>query len=51
MAVQIAGHYLKWAIETGDNGGREMHSLTVKQTLEHLEALLQEQTVGAQLRA
>ncbi len=43
MAVQIAGHYLKWAIETGENGGREMYSLTVEETLEHLDALLEEQ--------
>ncbi len=47
MAVQIAGHYLKWAIETGENGGREMHTLTVAQTLEHLEALLEEERAAA----
>ena len=29
MAVQIAGHYLKWAIESGEDSGREMYSLTV----------------------
>ena len=30
MAVQIAGHYLKWAIESGEDSGREMYSLTVR---------------------
>lgn len=42
MAVQIAGHYLKQAIETGENGGREMHSLSVAETLEHLDELMEE---------
>jgi len=31
LAVEIAGHYLKWAIE--------MYTLTVAETLEHLEAV------------
>ena len=43
MAVQIAGHYLKWAIETGENGGREMHTLTVADVLKHLDELLKEE--------
>ncbi len=43
MAVQIAGHYLKWAIETGEHDGREMHTLTVPETLEHLDALVEEE--------
>jgi hypothetical protein len=42
LAVQIAGHYLKTAIEGGDNGGREMHTLTVEETLQHLDAVLAE---------
>ncbi len=42
LAVQIAGHYLKWAIESGEDGGREMHSLTVEQTLDHLHVVLSE---------
>lgn len=42
MAVQIAGHYLKWAIESGEDSGREMYSLTVQETLDHLNALLEE---------
>src|ERR1035438_2862996 len=33
MAVQIAGHYLKWAIESGEDNGREVCSLTVQEIL------------------
>jgi hypothetical protein len=36
LAVEIAGHYLKTAIETGE-GGREMYTLTVDETLKHLD--------------
>ena len=48
MAVQIAGHYLKWAIESGEDNGREMCTLTVKETLDHLQAVKDEahQLVG-----
>lgn len=42
MAVQIAGHFLKTAIERGENGGREMYMLTTAETLQHLEAVLAE---------
>ena len=42
MAVQIAGHYLKWAIESGEDSGREMYTLTVRETLDHLNQLLEE---------
>ena len=42
MAVQIAGHYLKWAIESGEDSGREMYTLTVEETLDHLNQLMQE---------
>jgi hypothetical protein len=41
LAVEIAGHYLKRAIESGENGGREMYTLTVEETLEHLDAVRQ----------
>ena len=43
LAVQAAGHYLKWAIEAGENGGREMHALTVEEALRHVDAVLQEE--------
>ena len=42
MAVQIAGHYLKWAIESGEDNGREVCSLTVQETLGHLQAIVDE---------
>ena len=42
LTIAIAGHYLKTALESGEGVGREMYSLTVPQTLEHLEALVQE---------
>jgi hypothetical protein len=37
LAIEIAGHYLKSALEAGEGLGREMYSLTVEQTLDHLE--------------
>jgi len=43
MAVETAGHYLKTAIEHGENGSREMHALTVEETLYHLGAVLEQQ--------
>ena len=42
MAVQTAGHFLKNAIERGENGGREMYTLTTAETLHHLQAVLAE---------
>lgn len=42
LAVEIAGHYLKTALESGEGLGREMYSLTVKETLQHLESLVAE---------
>ncbi len=42
MAVQIAGHYLKWAIESGEDSGREMYTLTIEETLDHLNQIMQE---------
>lgn len=38
LTVEIAGHYLKSALEAGEGLGREMYSLTVAETLDHLEA-------------
>ena len=46
LAIQIAGHYLKYLIESGSyEHGREMYTLTVEETLEHLNTVLRE--VGA----
>lgn len=42
LAVEAAGHYLKQAIEQGEDGGREMHSLTVNDTLRHVDAVVDE---------
>ena len=42
LAIAIAGHYLKTALEAGEGLGREMYSLTVPQTLQHLEAVANE---------
>ena len=42
LAIQIAGHYLKSAIESGYDNGREMYTLTVDEALEHLEAVMAE---------
>jgi hypothetical protein len=42
LAVEIAGHYLKTTLESGEGGGREMHTLTVAETLEHLDAVVRE---------
>jgi hypothetical protein len=50
MAVQIAGHYLKWAIESGEDSGREMYPLTVQETLDHLNAIIEENQVSAVAR-
>ncbi len=40
LAVEIAGHYLKSALEAGEGLGREMYSLTVEETLTHLESVV-----------
>jgi hypothetical protein len=39
LAIEIAGHFVKTALESGEGVDREMYSLTVEQTLEHLEAV------------
>jgi hypothetical protein len=41
LAVEIAGHYLKAALEAGEGLGRDMYSLTVQETLNHLEAVVE----------
>src|SRR5438552_8602746 len=39
LAVEVAGHYLNTALESGEGMGREMYSLTVAETLRHIEEL------------
>jgi hypothetical protein len=38
LAMEIAGHYLQSALAAGEGLGRDMYSLTVDETLAHLEA-------------
>jgi len=40
LAVEIAGHYLKAALQAGEGLGRDMYSLTVEETLAHLDAVV-----------
>ena len=47
LAVEIAGHYLKTALESGEAVGSEMHSLTVEQTLSHLDQAVAEMQAEA----
>jgi len=42
LAVEIAGHYLKSALAGGEGLGREMYSLTIEETLAHLDAAVAE---------
>ena len=42
LAVEAAGHYLKQAIEQGEDGSREMHTLTVAESLRHVDAVVDE---------
>lgn len=42
LAIEIAGHFLKTALESGEGVGREMYSLTVEQMLKHLDAVVNE---------
>jgi hypothetical protein len=45
LAVEIAGHYLKTALESGEGMGRDLYSLTVEETLNHLGAVAAEHEV------
>ena len=45
LAIEIAGHYLKTALESVEGLGREMYSLTVDETLQPLDTV-----VGARAR-
>ena len=47
LAVEIAGHYLKTALEAGEGVGREMYSLTVAETLAHLDDVVTEMQAAA----
>jgi hypothetical protein len=45
LAIEIAGHYIKWALESGEGMGREMFSLTVAETLGHLDGVVADSDV------
>jgi hypothetical protein len=47
LAIEMAGHFLKSALEAGEGVGREMYSLTVDETLQHLEAVVSHAGVPA----
>ena len=42
LAAQIAGLYLKRAIESGYDNGREMYTMSVDEVLEHADAVVRE---------
>jgi hypothetical protein len=42
LAAQIAGRFLKQAIESGYDNGREMYTMSVEEVLEQLGAVLHE---------
>jgi hypothetical protein len=42
LAAQIAGRYLKQAIESGYDNGREMYTMSIEEVLSHLDAVLHE---------
>ncbi len=41
LAVETAGHFLKSIIENGEESGKEMYALTVDETLQHVNAVLE----------
>lgn len=42
LAAQIAGRYLKAAIESGYDNGRDLYTMTVAEVLEHAEVIIRE---------
>src|ERR1039458_5589878 len=42
LAAQIAGRYLKQAIESGYDNGREMYTMTADEVLDHANAVVRE---------
>ena len=47
LAVEIAGHCLRSLLENGEESGRELYTLSVAETLQHLDAVLREAGVLA----
>jgi hypothetical protein len=46
ITVEMAGHYLRSILENGDESGRDLYTLTVAETLQHLDAVLKQQTLA-----
>src|SRR5437763_12723186 len=46
LAKEIAGHFIKTSLESGEGVGREMYSLTVEETLKHLQRVVAEATTA-----
>src|SRR6195952_4344344 len=42
LAAQAAGRYLKMAVESGYDNGREMYTMTTEEVLEHCHAVVKE---------
>jgi hypothetical protein len=42
LAAQIAGRYLKQAIESGYDNGREIYTMTIDEVLDHANAVVRE---------
>lgn len=42
LAAQLAGRYLKEAVTTGYDNGREMYTMSVEEVLAHAEAVMRE---------
>ena len=42
LAAQVAGRYLKQAVESGYDNGREMYTMSVEEVLDHLAVVLHE---------
>ena len=42
LAAQAAGRYLKFAIDSGYDNGRELYTMTVAEVLEHVDAVVRE---------
>jgi hypothetical protein len=42
LAKEIAGHFIKTGLESGEGVGKEMYSLTIEETLKHLDAVVAE---------
>ena len=49
LTAQIAGHYLKRAIDDGYDNGREMYAMSIQEVLEHLDLVMNEAKHSANL--